>query len=139
MALLGLLAWARLRGYDRVGLWGRSVPEETLQRSVGLFVVAFGMVTAAIFVFTSTELSGTQRAGASGEVTFLPFMFEAASAFNTVGLSMGVTGGLSTAGRWTTVLLMFVGRVGPLTFAAALARRLRRAPFRYAYEEVGVG
>ena len=139
VALLGLLAWARLRGRDRVALWGRSVPEETLQRSVGLFVVAFGMVTAAIFVFTSTELSGAQRAGAAGEVTFLPFMFEAASAFNTVGLSMGVTADLSTAGRWTTILLMFVGRVGPLTFAAALARRLRHAPFRYATEDVGIG
>ena len=139
VALIGLLAWSRMRGRDRVHLWGRSVPEETLQRAVGLFVVAFGMVTAAIFVFTSTELSGVQRAGASGDATFLPFMFEAASAFNTVGLSMGVTGGLSTAGRWTTILLMFVGRVGPLTFAAALARRLRPAPFRYATEEVGVG
>jgi trk system potassium uptake protein TrkH len=139
VALIGLLAWARLRGDDRVILWGRSVPEATVQRAVGLFVIAFGIVTAAIFLLTSTELTGAEQAGPSADATFLPFMFEAASAFNTVGLSMGVTADLSTAGRWVIILLMFVGRIGALTFAAALARRLRRVPFRYAYEDVGVG
>ena len=138
-ALVGLVAWARMRGLDRVTLWGRSIPEETLQRAVGLVVICFGIVTAAIFGLTWTELSGLERTGELGDASFLSFMFEAASAFNTVGLSMGVTGALSTAGRWTAIVLMFVGRVGPLTFAAALARRQRRTPFRYAAEEVGIG
>src|SRR5690606_4631258 len=53
IALIGLVAWARMRGRDRIDLWGRSVPEEVVQRAVGLFVVAFGFVTAAIFVLTS--------------------------------------------------------------------------------------
>ena len=134
-ALLVLLAWARLRGREDVVLWGRSVPEGTLQRAVGLFVVAFALVTAAIFVLVSSELSDSP----AGERAFLAFMFEAASAFNTVGLSMGVTAELSAVGRWTCVVLMFVGRVGPITFAAALSRRLLRAPFRYAAEDVGIG
>lgn len=138
-ALIALVAWSRMRGHDRVTLWGRSVPELNVQRATALFVVAFGIVTAAIFVLTSTELSWAEQSGPAGGDTFLPFMFEAASAFNTVGLSMGVTGDLSTAGRWTIVVLMFVGRVGPLTFAAALARRLHRSPFHYAAEEVGIG
>ncbi len=68
-------------------------------------------------------------------------MFEAVSAFNTVGLSMGATGELSGPGRWITIVLMYVGRVGPLTFAAAIALHQPSAgrKFRYAYEEVVVG
>lgn len=138
-ALVGLVAWARLRGREEVSLWDRSIPSETLQRAVGLVVVAFGMVTAAIFVLSWTELSVAERTGEFAEASFLSFMFEAASAFNTVGVSMGATGALSTAGRWTVIVLMFIGRVGPLTFAAALSRPHRRIPYHFAPEEVGVG
>jgi trk system potassium uptake protein TrkH len=78
-----------------------------------------------------------QQAGGS----FLKYMFEAVSAFNTVGLSMGATNELSGTGKFLTTLLMFLGRVGPLTFAAALARRYTRAggKFYYAYEDVAIG
>ncbi len=142
IALIGLVAWSRLRGRGRLELWGRSVPEDTVQRAVGLFVLAFGIVTAAIFVFTSSEIAFVEGVGVEGAgetAAFLPFMFEAASAFNTVGLSMGVTGGLSDLGRYVTIFLMFVGRVGPLTFAAALARERVRIPYHYADEDVGLG
>ena len=131
-ALIGLLAWARLRGQDRVNLWGRSVPRDTVQRAVGVFVLAFGIVTAAIFVLSATEPHDAPE-------SFLRVMFEAASAFNTVGLSMNHTGTLTTPGRWTIIVLMFVGRVGPLTFAAALAARRDATPFRFAHEDVALG
>lgn len=138
VALIGLLAWSRLRGLDTASIWGRSVPEETVQRAVGLFVVAFGFVTLAIFLYTTTEIPA---AGVLADAGFLEYMFEAVSAFNTVGLSMGVTPHLTEFGRLLTIVLMFVGRVGPLTFAAALALRSRTsgADFRYAYENVEVG
>jgi trk system potassium uptake protein TrkH len=131
-ALLGILAWSRLRGDEAASLWSRSLRKETTDRATGLFVIAFGMVTVGILVLTATERRG------DGE--FLDRMFEAVSAFNTVGLSTGQTPKLSTAGRWTIIALMFLGRVGPLTLAAALARPVAAsARFRYAYEEVMVG
>lgn len=129
-ALIGLLAWSRLRGDRHVSIGSRSVPDETVQRAVGLFVAAFAVMAGASLLFSYTESAG----GSS----FLDLMFEAVSAFNTVGLSMGVTPDLSTTGRIVTILLMFVGRVGPLTFAAAIALR-RRGEFRFAYENVVVG
>ena len=137
-ALIGLLALSRLRGEHAVSWRGRSVPMEIVQRSVGLFVLAFGLVTVAILLFTYTELG---MGFASGLHTpFLAYMFEAVSAFNTVGLSMGVTDDLSTPGRVITIVLMYVGRVGPLTFAAAVALRRQVArDFRFAYENVVVG
>jgi trk system potassium uptake protein TrkH len=138
-ALIGLVAWERLRGREIPSLWARSVPEETVQRAIGLAVVVFAVVTGGIFVYTWTE-HAAGGAGAGGG-RFLAHMFEAVSAFNTVGLSMGVTPTLSEPGKWLTVLLMFVGRVGPLTFAAALAMAAERqdVAYRYAYEDVVVG
>jgi trk system potassium uptake protein TrkH len=58
-----------------------------------------------------------------------------------VGLSMGATGNLSNPGRLFTVVLMFIGRVGTLTFVAAMAREPKRIKggFRYAYEDVSIG
>jgi trk system potassium uptake protein len=137
-ALLGLLAWSRLMGRRHVSLLGRTVPDETVQRAVGLFVVAFGVTTFAIFAFTATEMGFVHHGGA--EAGFMAYMFEAVSAFNTVGLSMGVTLELSPAGRFITTLLMYAGRVGPLTFAAAIALRPHDARvFRYAHEDVVIG
>jgi trk system potassium uptake protein TrkH len=136
VALIGLLAVARLRGYQIVTISGRSVPQETIQRAVGLFVLGFGVMTMAIFAYTHTELRGPLPL----DQPFLRHMFEAVSAFNTVGLSLGVTPGLSDSGRWVTIFLMFVGRVGPLAVAAALARRVSRAAtIRYSYEDVIIG
>jgi trk system potassium uptake protein len=138
VAIIGLLAWNRYRGSLTTSAFGRTVPEETVQRAVGLFVVAFGIVTAAIFVFTTTEVGAVPHVVAEAE--FLRLMFEAVSAFNTVGLSMGITPELSPAGRVLTIVLMYIGRVGPLTFAAAIAmRRQRLGDFRYAHEDVVIG
>lgn len=139
VALIALLAWSRLRGSEIPSVWARSIPEETVQRAVGLAVAAFALVTLSIFVLTATERHEQVYLSPQGE--FLAYMFEAVSAFNTVGLSMGPTDELSAAGRVVAVVLMFLGRVGPLTFAAALALRARRfeAAYRYAYEDVVVG
>jgi trk system potassium uptake protein TrkH len=135
-ALIGLLALARFRGHEIVSIWGRSVPEETIQRAVGLFVLGFAVITIALFGYSYTDLGGAPLGGHP----FLRHMFEAVSAFNTVGLSLGVTPGLSGPGRWLTIGLMYVGRVGPLVFAAALARRAQHAdPVRYSYEDVVIG
>lgn len=137
-ALLGLLAWSRLQGHPTTSVSGRTIPEPTLQKSMSLFVVAFGIVTTGIFVFNVTEFGSRVAATAS---PFLTYMFEAVSAFNTVGLSMGATGKLTDPGRLITVVLMFIGRVGTLTFVAAMTREPKRfkGGFRYAYEDVSIG
>lgn len=133
-ALLGLLAWSRLRGYETTNFLGRSVREETTDRAVGLFVIAFGLITAGLFLLTAAEHHRVE------DGRFLMRMFEVASAFNTVGLSMGLTYELTSVGKWIIIVLMYVGRIGPLTFAAALTiRRSGQIGFRYAYEDVIVG
>ena len=138
LAVLMALAVARLMSRQVTLVGGRTIPEETVQRATGLFVVGFAVVTLAILLFAVVQGSGQQ--GDTGGA-FLRHMFEAVSAFNTVGLSMGATGSLNGWGKALTIGLMYLGRVGPLTFAAAIALRRRspRGEFRYAYEDVIIG
>jgi trk system potassium uptake protein TrkH len=137
-ALLGLLAWSRLRGRPTTSISGRTIPEATIQKAMSLFIVATTLLVLGVFLFSATEIPETIPAAAS---PFLTHAFEVVSAFNTVGLSMGATGSLSAVGRVGTVLLMFVGRVGTLTFVAAMARDPTRIAggFRYAHEDVAIG
>jgi len=136
LALIALAALSRFRGSEVVNVAGRSIPSQTVQRAIGLAVVAFAIVTASVFVYTASELPGRSQTGGY----FLRYMFEAVSAFNTVGLSMGVTPTLTVLGKIVTITLMFVGRVGPLTVASALSNGspVSSDRFRYSYENVVV-
>lgn len=130
-ALIGLVAWSRFMGYESTSFAGRSIPKETTERAIGLFVMAFGLVTVGILLLTAIQ---------PAQDRFLSQMFEVVSAFNTVGLSMGETPALNNRGRLLMVVLMFLGRVGPLTLASAIAiGQYRRSNFRYSYEDVIVG
>ena len=75
---------------------------------------------------------------ATQELPFAQLIFEAMSAFGTVGLSMGVTSDLDPVGRWIITILMYVGRVGPLTMALAVGRP-KPGKYRYPVGEIAVG
>ena len=147
VALLAMMAYSRFRARRTTDLWGRTIPPTTAQRAVGLFSFAFVIVTAGILLLTVSELGSayatTKELGLepTNPFDFLDYMFEASSAFNTVGLSTGPTASLSAPARVLVVILMFVGRVGPLTFAAALSRSSpeQRLIKRFAQEDVVVG
>ncbi len=138
VALMVLVAVARLRGVETINVGNRTIPQATVQRAVGLGVLVLGVLATSVFVMSAFETGITARIGPSGR--FLDVLFEATSALNTVGLSLGATTDLSTAGRWITILLMFVGRVGPLTFVAALSRAGTGAQkVRLAHQDVLIG
>jgi trk system potassium uptake protein TrkH len=133
-ALMGLLAWSRLRSQPTAVFAHRSIPEQTIQRATGLFVIFTGVIVVGLFCLTSiSQFEKDQQ-------VFQALMFETVSAFNTVGLSTGITPELSHTSRWILVMLMFVGRTGPLAIASALQVNMaRRGRFRLAYEDVVVG
>ena len=138
IALLALAFVARLRGKQVVSVWGRTVPEGTVQRAAGLAIGALSVLALAFFLLAMTEFSA---AGVLDRTGFVQLLFEAHSAFGTVGLSMGTTPVLTTAGRLIITGLMFIGRIGPLAIASAMAFAEVRAPvkYRYSYEDVVVG
>ncbi|KPK81444.1 MAG: hypothetical protein AMS25_06440 [Gemmatimonas sp. SM23_52] len=137
-ALLGLALWGRLRGQQSVSIRGRTVPAETVQRASGLAAGGLAFIAVAVFLLAMTEIPAAETAD---RTQFLRLVFEAHSAFGTVGLSTGVTPALSTVGRLIITCVMFVGRVGPLSVASAMAFAEARTKVRYRfpYEDVVIG
>jgi trk system potassium uptake protein TrkH len=137
-ALLVLVLWARMRGDAHVSVAGRTVPDETVNRAAGLAVGAFLLLAGFVFLLLAAESASDATGG--DRAHFARLVFEVQSAFSTVGLSMNLTPRLSPEGRLLLVPVMLLGRLGPLAVLGAMAiRQRRRAPFRYAYENVLVG
>ena len=132
--LLVLLAWSRVRGKHGIIAFDRSIPEKTIQQAMGLFVVMFSLTVVGVLVLQIADDP------LSEDHQLFVRIFEVTSAVNTVGLSMGITANLSIAAKWSLVLLMFIGRVGPLALAAAVDSRLaERQDFRLAQEDIIIG
>ncbi len=133
-ALLVILAWSRLQSRPTATFSFRSIPEETIQRATGLFVIGTATIVAGVLGLT------TISEAVQDNQPFLAMLFETTSAFNTVGLTMNLTSNLSTLPRWLLIVLMFAGRTGPLAIASALVVRLSKSgKYRLAYEDVVVG
>lgn len=126
---------ASLRGRERTELFKRELPGPQVTRA--LAVVMLAMLAMGLLV---TALSFVERHNLdSGAFGFMDLLFEATSAFGTVGLSRGITPDLTDPGKIVITLSMFLGRLGPLTIALGLALRERRAIYRFAQERVRIG
>lgn len=125
---LGLAVLSLARGKEDAELFGRRIPKEQIYRALGVFLTAVTVVTLASMALLITE-----------KKDFLALLFEAVSAFGTVGLSTGITPTLTPFGKVVLILTMFIGRVGPLTVAFALALRPRRGAVRYPEEKLMIG
>jgi trk system potassium uptake protein TrkH len=90
-----------------------------------------------VVMFLSVTETALQKAFPGDD--FIALAFEAVSAFGTVGLSTGITPSLSVTGKLLIIILMMVGRLGPLTITIALAARELKPRFRYAPESVMIG
>lgn len=137
--LLGFLAMARARGRTVTSAFRRTIPEGTIQRAIGLLVFVMALLGVALFLLQITELQGVPHPLSRG--LFLELAFEVVSAFDTVGLSTGLTADLSPAGKSILVFLMFIGRVGPFTLVASMivAAEHTKVRYRYATEDVIIG
>ena len=128
LALVALIVVAQVRGQDRITLFSRTLPRRLVARALSILALA------SLLVLTSTLALMV-----SDDLPLLPALFEVTSAFGTVGLSLDVTPQLSPFGRLLISLLMFLGRVGPITFVLALAARERTPRYRYPEEEIAIG
>ncbi|KYK34159.1 MAG: hypothetical protein AYK19_02650 [Theionarchaea archaeon DG-70-1] len=73
------------------------------------------------------------------KVVFLNILFEVVSALGTVGLSMGITSGLTGMGKFLIIVTMVIGRIGPLALAFSLLGEPESVQYKYAEEEVFIG
>jgi trk system potassium uptake protein TrkH len=88
-------------------------------------------------ILAGNALTGSPSNHSQG--AFLPLLFEAVSAFGTVGLSMGVTPELTLWGKFCIILMMLVGRVGVLTFAYIIAGAGTVGGVEHAEENLMIG
>jgi len=112
------------------------IPPELIISWVAMIVAAIWIGMMTFFVLLA-EVSGSTASQARG--MFLDYLFEVVSAFGTVGLSLGVTSKLSVVGKLLISLLMFVGRVGLLTFTFFIIRQTGREGTLYAEENLMIG
>lgn len=128
---------ARVRNLDTVTLFRRTVPPEIVQKAFQLATLSLLFLTFIVAgLLVTEELLASRFAPAH---PFLALVFEAVSAFGTVGLSTGITPELSGPGKLLIMICMFVGRIGPLAMALAVFRPRHGARFEYPREELAVG
>lgn len=124
---LVMAVWAMIKGKRDVEVFQRRIPQEIVYRSLAIATIAGLLVVVMTMLLTITE-----------RADFLTILFEVVSAFGTVGLTMGLTTKLTTIGKLLIALTMFVGRVGPLTLAFALAQG-KGSTVRQPEEKIVVG
>ena len=116
--------------YDQqeVTLLKKTIPRKSVHKAISIIGIALIVVFFMALLLMVTE---TGRP--------LDIFFEVVSAFGTVGLSTGITSGLSDAGRLIIILVMFIGRIGPLTMALAIGDRPPSAALHYSEGQITVG
>ncbi|MGH8792086.1 MAG: TrkH family potassium uptake protein [Stackebrandtia sp.] len=118
--LLGAVIWTEIRGERDVTLFRRRIPVGAVRQAVSVALLYVGFVAAGcVAMLTLTEFPLDQ------------VLFETISAGATVGLSTGITADLPAAAQLVLTCMMFVGRIGPVAVASALALRNRHRRYRY--------
>lgn len=134
--LIGLLGFNRFLGREKTQVLGRTVPEDTVDRAVRIFVLAIVVIAGAVMLLSITEAG--HLGAREGQTTFLTLLFETVSAFATCGLSMNFTPDLTVPGKVIISLVMFIGRLGPLVLVQAVVRHSQERAI-FAEENVMVG
>ncbi|MBW2108534.1 MAG: hypothetical protein JRI36_07715 [Deltaproteobacteria bacterium] len=127
---------SRLRGHETPQVFRRSISSTSVVRANSVVIISAIVVVIAILLLQVTELGSVDHCQTGGK--FLELCFEVVSAFGTVGLSTGVTSQLSLAGKLVVVVVMFVGRLGPLAVGLAVTRQ-KVARYKYADESIMIG
>jgi Trk-type K+ transport system membrane component len=127
-AVLFFILLAEVRGDGVVNVFGKRLSRAVHRQAIAVVLLSVGVVSAstvAIMLLSGLPLSAV--------------LFETVSAFGTVGLSEGITAELPVAAQLILAVLMFVGRLGPIGFATALALRERAVLYELPKERPIIG
>jgi potassium uptake TrkH family protein len=127
-AVLAFVIWAEIRGDRDVNMFGRRISEDSQRQALTVALVGVGVLTASTLVLMSLGETGLTAAA-----------FEAVSALSTVGLSTGVSTAEGSPVRIVLIVLMFIGRLGPVVLVAAIVLRTRPKLFRFPSEHPLIG
>ena len=135
LAIINANVLATIRGKKQTQLYKRSISQDLVARafSVLMFSLIGNMIGVILLCITESHILAMEGRN------ILDLMFEEVSAMGTVGLSTGITGDLSPAGKMIIVLSMIIGRVGTLTVAFAFTGELISKNFQYPEGHTMVG
>ncbi len=124
-----------IKGKKHTELFQRTISNDLVLKSfaIFLFFVAGNVIGPFLLAFTEADLL------ASGKFTFKDIIFEHVSAASTVGLSTGITSELSSAGKYILIAAMFIGRVGTLTLAYLVSKRVLSTNYKYPEAHTMIG
>jgi len=130
---IGVLIFAVIsviRSKEDTEIFDRRIPDDIVKRALAVIMISLTVVVMVTIILTITE-----------DFSFMDTFFEAVSGFATVGLTLGITGRLTTVGKLVLCVTMFIGRLGPMTMAVAFAIRNNRKKIkiRKPEEKVMVG
>lgn len=127
-AVLFLAVRARVRGEEEIVYYHRAIPKDVVYRATAIVALALGTLAVcfATLLFTQNH-------------RFETLLFEAVSAFGTVGLSTGITPNLNIIGKLVIIGLMFIGRIGPLALTLAMTAPRERSAIIYPHARIIVG
>lgn len=123
-AVLMMSLLATIKGDENIEYHERRIPRDQVMRATAVILLSAGIVLVGVFVMSLTEKSA-----------LLDMLFEVISAFGTVGLSRGITPHITDISRGLLIVIMLMGRLGPLTFAVALNYRKSMTKVKVSFPE----
>lgn len=118
-----------LKGREDVEVYHKKLSQSTVYRAVAVFLLGISIVIMGVMVLSIAEVGAT----------FEVILYEVLSAFGTVGLTQGITPSLTAVSKVTLTLIMYMGRVGPLTVMLALAGKQSKANIKYPEGKLLIG
>jgi trk system potassium uptake protein TrkH len=120
--------WAMISGKEDAVVFSRRISKEIIHKAFSVAVIAGLLVIYVTMMLSINE-----------DIPFLKLLFEVTSAFGTVGLTTGITPGLTVSSKLCLIITMFAGRVGPVTLALALALRERKGRIQHPEGKILIG
>jgi len=128
-AVLMAAVISSLRGRPHAEAFGREIHQSQLHRALTVAVLGLGLIVGSATILTTLE----------PELEFLDIIFDTVSAFGTTGASTGIIPDMGLASKILFMVLMYVGRLGPVALALALATEDDTEVYRFAQESVKIG
>ena len=138
LALIAAFTFSRVTRKRRVNMFKKSIPVETVNRSISLILLSIAVIGLVLFLLLVGE-TGTCQEVPGKHGSFLGYFFEAVSAFGTVGLSTGITPELGAWGKSCIMSMMLIGRMGVLTFAYIIVGTRPTNGMEYSEENMMIG
>lgn len=129
LAIILASIWSQMRGNEDTVIFYRRIPPMLIQRAFTIFFTFLLSITIFTLLLDINEPSINTSTAA----------FEVVSAFSTTGLSLGITPSLNSFSKFLLIIAMFIGRVGPITFALALVLKSRKNKVHYPEGKVSIG